>query len=773
MLKAKKRTLPLLMVLMMGVTMMLLNAGAVYADDTTGDVVIQDNFHDFFDENGVIKEITGGELIFRGDFSGLDVQTITIGKSVTLSSERAVFKDVGFLITADGVTMDGFTIEDAESETAGRSAAIQIDHAKNVILSNNTITFAKTDGRDGYCIYAENADSLTLENNTLIYNGDTDGNNRNMVMAVKGTESEPVTDITVTGNTIEAAVPSVDVSYNSNGNAVRLSCGLEFDNCDAYICHNKVTITSAGTAGYYPSVYGLICTADQSVSASAPQFHIEDNTICITGVGYVCGMTMSAAAYSCSNNKFEVESDYYAAAVQADGPSVTESFDSNTFMVSSASDAYGLYFADPMGTDHGDVQISHNGFELDAPLCICILKDSWTNSESSRYTINNNRMSAKGDILCGVSLINTDTSSVIAENEIYTDGTNEYNGGGGYVDENLKHYSCGIITSGVEITDNTIISSGPGVATRGTSSLTGNRIETTYEYTIDLNDSASNVTGNYLKAVQRMGNASVYRADNAQVYDNYPTDISGATVTGIADKTYTGREIVQTPVVQIGNTTLENDTDYTVSYKNNTNVGTATVTITGRGNHAGTIEKTFKINAASISGATVTGIADKTYTGKEIVQTPVVQIGGTTLKNDTDYTVSYKNNTNVGTATVTITGKGNHIGSIIKTFAINKAANPLSIKAKTATVKYSKVKKKAQTLAVSKVIKTGKKGQGTVTYTKASGNKKITINKKTGKVTVKKGLKKGTYKVKVKVKAAGNANYKAVTKAVKFKVKVK
>ena len=67
-----------------------------------------------------------------------------------------------------------------------------------------------------------------------------------------------------------------------------------------------------------------------------------------------------------------------------------------------------------------------------------------------------------------------------------------------------------------------------------------------------------------------------------------------------------------------------------------------------------------------------------------------------------------------------------------------------------------------------------KNGQGKMTYTKASGNKKIVINKTTGKVTVKKGLKKGTYKVKVKVKAAGNTNYKAsAVKTVTFKVKVK
>ena len=182
-----------------------------------------------------------------------------------------------------------------------------------------------------------------------------------------------------------------------------------------------------------------------------------------------------------------------------------------------------------------------------------------------------------------------------------------------------------------------------------------------------------------------------------------------------------------------------------------------------------------------IKYADIEGVADKTYTGKAVTQSPVVKIDGTTLESGTDYTVDYENNTNAGTAAMTITGKGDYIGTITKTFNINKAANPLTMKAKTATVKYSKLKKKAQTLAVTKVIKFTKDAKDKKTYTlssakkgKKSFKKYFKINKTTGKVTVKKGLKKGTYKVKVKVKALGNANYKAsAVKTVTFKVKVK
>ena len=175
----------------------------------------------------------------------------------------------------------------------------------------------------------------------------------------------------------------------------------------------------------------------------------------------------------------------------------------------------------------------------------------------------------------------------------------------------------------------------------------------------------------------------------------------------------------------------------------------------------------------------VGGVTSRTYNGKAQTQTPVARSGDRILVNGTDYKLSYKSNKNAGTATMTITGIGNYTGTKSTTFTINKAANTLKIKAKTATIKGSTkgrkgTLKKTKTLGVTKVIKFTNKCQGAKTYVKKSGNKKITIAKKTGKVTVKKGLKKGTYKVKVKVKAAGNANYNASAwKAVTFTVKAR
>ena len=175
----------------------------------------------------------------------------------------------------------------------------------------------------------------------------------------------------------------------------------------------------------------------------------------------------------------------------------------------------------------------------------------------------------------------------------------------------------------------------------------------------------------------------------------------------------------------------------------------------------------------SLAAASVTDISSKTYTGEALTQEPTVKVNGTLLTAGQDYTISYENNINAGTASMVISGTGVYRDSVEATFSIGKAANPLTVKGKTAKLKYKKVKKKKRSLAAARVISFTAKGQGAVTYTKASGNKKIKINKKTGKVTVKKRLRKGTYKVKVRVNAAGNENYKAASRTVTFKIKVK
>ena len=226
-------------------------------------------------------------------------------------------------------------------------------------------------------------------------------------------------------------------------------------------------------------------------------------------------------------------------------------------------------------------------------------------------------------------------------------------------------------------------------------------------------------------------------------------DIASLTVDDLNDVTYTGSAIKPNLVVTDAacGYTLVNGTDYTLSYANNVNAGTATVTVTGMGNYTGSIQKTFVIARKSISGATVTlgaaltytgsaqnqsvsrvtvdglsatyevsantataagtytltvtgtgnftgsttkqftvapkpitdamvgAVGNVTYTGAAFTPTPVVVDAdrGVTLVNGTDYTLSYVDNVNAGTATVTVNGKGNYTGSGTQSFTIEKA----------------------------------------------------------------------------------------------------
>ncbi len=150
-----------------------------------------------------------------------------------------------------------------------------------------------------------------------------------------------------------------------------------------------------------------------------------------------------------------------------------------------------------------------------------------------------------------------------------------------------------------------------------------------------------------------------------------PKSIEGVTVTGLENKTYTGSDITQTPVVKDGDNTLVENTDYTVSYQDNIMPGTAKVIITGKGCYSGSVEKTFTISAKSIEGVTITGLENKTYTGSDIAQTLVVKDGDYTLVENTDYTVSYQNNKMPGTAKVIITGEEGYSGSVEREFTIS------------------------------------------------------------------------------------------------------
>ncbi len=163
--------------------------------------------------------------------------------------------------------------------------------------------------------------------------------------------------------------------------------------------------------------------------------------------------------------------------------------------------------------------------------------------------------------------------------------------------------------------------------------------------------------------------ASAEGYTSAKFTVNIYNQIQDIEISDIPMQYYTGTEIKPVPVVKSGTKTLVEGTDYIVTYQNNISAGTAYVTITGTGKYAFSVTKSFKI-CYNIGTLVSEVIPDQTYTGTAATPDVVIKNGAYTLVKDVDYTLSYLNNSTVGTGIVTVTGKGNYAGTKIQSFNI-------------------------------------------------------------------------------------------------------
>lgn len=174
------------------------------------------------------------------------------------------------------------------------------------------------------------------------------------------------------------------------------------------------------------------------------------------------------------------------------------------------------------------------------------------------------------------------------------------------------------------------------------------------------------------------------------------------------------------------------------------------------------------------------------YTGSPQLFDVVVFVGDRAYNNVNDFEVLYtapngkaiqaNQVVDAGTYQITLKGKETFAGTTTKPFTVNKIANTVTLKGKTAQVKIADIKNAKKVLKRSAVIKVSN-AQGKETYKLMSVEKDkfkdyFKVNKSTCNVTVKKGLKKGTYKLQIRIKVAGTTNYEPATSKVMCKVKV-
>ena len=216
-----------------------------------------------------------------------------------------------------------------------------------------------------------------------------------------------------------------------------------------------------------------------------------------------------------------------------------------------------------------------------------------------------------------------------------------------------------------------------------------------------------------------------------------------------ASYTYRGRGIKPTVTVKYDGTKLTTE-DYTVSYSNNTNVGTATITVKAKGsNTTGTFTRSFTVKKLALntdSNLKVTiPYASYTYRGRGIKPSVTVKYGSSDKLPASDYTITYSNNVNAGTAYITVTAKsGNLSGSYKRTFTVKKLALNTDSNLKV-TIPYSSYSYTGSAIKPAVTVKYGSSDKLTTSdYTVSySNNKQVGVA--TIKVTAKGKNTSGTY----------------------------
>lgn len=259
----------------------------------------------------------------------------------------------------------------------------------------------------------------------------------------------------------------------------------------------------------------------------------------------------------------------------------------------------------------------------------------------------------------------------------------EITGKGNYTGE-IRVY-CGALTKGgeyVPMSDVTVKVSpasyeyDPAGVTPSYTVTYGGKLVDEKMYTVSyLNDSNKRV-GTATMIFRSSGEFDTYQfvGEKRVIFTITGADLSKvATVSGVADKPFTGDEITQDAaeltLKSDPSKKLTKDTDYTVAYSKNVGAGTATVTFNGIGAYTGSLTKKFKITKVSDADVTVDPVSDVPYAKGGAKPVPSVIYNGKSLILGKDFKVSYKNNSAVTTAKVkkmpemTIKFKGNFTGT--------------------------------------------------------------------------------------------------------------
>ena len=458
-----------------------------YADKTVnttftviGNTVTNATFFTYFDKDGVLNmDIPFADLIFAGNFSGLNLSTLTIDKKINLIGEKAFLNDIGLVIKADNISVSNFVI--VLTNTSGVESAIDVRGA-NASINTNMISVDSAFDKDSFVINAENAANLTIDNNTIVYSGKTDGNGINNIIKVIDSDN-----VNILNNYIFAEIPSVPVKYMPpTWTATVKSAGIYTEgSANLNIASNNIAIEYNNASGADDTIHALyIGGGDNAV--------VENNNISIKGHTYVYGITIDGKNFTIASNAFYSDSDNnYADGIQIYDNSNGIIKDNEVF-VESPVVAYGIYSSN-WGSKANNIIYEGNNVAGNSTYIYGIYVSG--NNE----TLTGNEITLVGNFTTGVA--SSAANVILNKNDIVTSGNNIGNAS-----------NCG----------DSIIAETTGIKIAyGNASVTNCTVKTTGENTVNTTGSGS-VTYNYLVSNTGLGDKTVQSNNKTIVENNGP-----------------------------------------------------------------------------------------------------------------------------------------------------------------------------------------------------------------------------------------------------------
>ena len=235
-------------------------------------VVTKETFFNFFDSEGnLLDSITYDTLIFKGEFSNLGINVITISKPLNINGNNAVLKNIGFAIVSGDVTLNGLTLAGNTLSEEIEGSVININDVENVMLSNLNIDYSSvSNDLDIALIKCVQSANVELVDSNIKYVGNKiEEGLTNYVIYV-----DTCPNMVIKGNTITASLYPHNINFGDiiDSAAIYVEAGVIGDSIN--LTNNTISIDVLASDIKKGAVYGLYSAYSES--------YLNDNTIVLT-----------------------------------------------------------------------------------------------------------------------------------------------------------------------------------------------------------------------------------------------------------------------------------------------------------------------------------------------------------------------------------------------------------------------------------------------------------------------------------------------------------